>query len=188
VRLFLAINLEPDVRRAIVDATAALRTAAPTLSWVDETRLHLTLKFLGEQSEEIVSALSESVSDVARRHRQFTMHLGEIGAFPNFRRARVVWMGIHRDPRLELLHHDVELACETHGLELEGRAFRPHLTLARVKGRDRTNIEELRQLSRASKKVDFEEDSAVQSIDLMKSNLGAAAKYECLHSAPLRSH
>jgi 2'-5' RNA ligase len=186
VRLFLAINLEPDVRRAIVDATAALRTAAPTLSWVDETRLHLTLKFLGEQSEEIVPALGESVSDVARRHRQFTMHLGEIGAFPNFRRARVVWMGIHRDPRLELLHHDVELACETHGLELEGRAFRPHLTLGRVK--DRTNVEELRQLSRASKKVDFEEDSAVQSIDLMKSNLGAAAKYECLHSAPLRSH
>ncbi|HEY8175618.1 MAG TPA: RNA 2',3'-cyclic phosphodiesterase [Gemmatimonadaceae bacterium] len=186
MRLFLAINLEPDVRRAIVDATAALRTAAPTLSWVDETRLHLTLKFLGEQSEEIVPALSESVSDVAWRHRQFTMHLGEIGAFPNFRRARVVWMGIHRDPRLELLHHDVELACETHGLELEGRAFRPHLTLARVK--DRTNVEELRQLSRASKKVDFEEESAVQSIDLMKSNLGAAAKYECLHSAPLRSH
>lgn len=186
MRLFLAINLEPDVRRAIVDATAALRTAAPTLSWVDETRLHLTLKFLGEQSEEIVRALSESVSDVARRHRQFTMHLGEIGAFPNFRRARVVWMGIHRDPRLELLHHDVELACETHGLDLDGRPFRPHLTLGRVK--DRTDVEELRQLSRASKKVGFEEDSAVQSIDLMKSNLGAAAKYECLHSAPLRSH
>ena len=184
MRLFLAINLAPAVRRAIVDAIAALRTAAPTLSWVDETRLHLTLKFLGEQPEEIVPALGKSVSDVARRHRQFTMQLAEIGAFPNFRRARVVWMGIHRDPRLELLHHDVELACETHGLELDGRAFRPHLTLARVK--DRTDIEELRQLSRASKKVDFEEESDVQSIDLMKSTLGAAATYECLHAAPLR--
>jgi 2'-5' RNA ligase len=73
-------------------------------------------------------------------------------------------------------------------LELDGRAFRPHLTLARVKGRDRTDVEDLRRLSRASKKVDFEEDSAVQSIDLMKSTLGAAAKYECLHSAPLRSY
>jgi 2'-5' RNA ligase len=184
VRLFLAINLDPGVRRAIVDATAPLRAAAPTLSWVDESRLHLTLKFLGEQSEDIVPAISESVRDVARRHRQFAMHLGEIGAFPNFRRARVVWMGIHRDPRLELLHHDVELACETHGLELDGRAFRPHLTLARVK--DRADVEQLRQLSRASKKLDFEEDSAVQSIDLMKSNLGAAANYECLHAASLR--
>jgi 2'-5' RNA ligase len=184
VRLFLAINLEPGVRHAIVDATAPLRTAAPTLSWVDEARLHLTLKFLGEQSDQIVPALGASLSDVARRHRQFTMHLGEIGAFPNFRRARVVWMGIQRDPRLELLHHDVELACETQGLELDGRAFRPHLTLARVK--DRTEVEELRQLSRASKKVDFEEESAVQSIDLMKSTLGRTANYECLHAASLR--
>jgi 2'-5' RNA ligase len=184
VRLFLAINLEPGVRHAIVDATAPLRTAAPTLSWVDETRLHLTLKFLGEQSDEIVPGLGASLSDAARRHRQFTMHLGEIGAFPNFRRARVVWMGIRHDPRLELLHHDVELACEAHGLEIDGRAFRPHLTLARVK--DRTKVEELRQLSRASKKVDFEEESAVQSIDLMESTLGRAAKYECIHAASLR--
>ena len=184
MRLFLAINLDPAVRRAVVDATGPLRAAAPSLSWVDETRMHLTLKFLGDQPEEIVPVLRDTLCEVAHRHRQFTMQLGEVGAFPNFRRARVVWMGIHRDPRLELLHHDVELACETHGLELEGRAFRPHLTLARVK--DRTDVEELRKLSRASKKVDFEEESAVQSIDLMKSTLGAAAKYECLHAARLR--
>jgi len=185
VRLFLAINLEPGVRRAILDATASLRAAAPTLSWVDESRLHLTLKFLGEQPDDALQALSESVSAVAERHRQFTMRLHEIGAFPNFRRARVVWMGIERDPRLELLHHDVEVACETLGFELEGRAFRPHLTLARVN--ERTEKEVLRRLSRASKRVDFEEETGVESIDLMKSNLNqAAARYERLHTAPLR--
>ena len=184
MRLFLAINLEPDLRRAIVDVTAPLRTAAPSLGWIGEARLHLTLKFLGEQPEDIVAPLSDSMRQVAQRHRQFSMELGEIGAFPNFRRPRVVWMGIGREPRLELLHHDLELACETHGLELEGRAFRPHLTLARVK--DRTAQEELRRLSRASKTVDFEEESPVTSIDLMRSTLGAAATYECLHAAPLR--
>jgi 2'-5' RNA ligase len=184
MRLFVAVNLADDVRQGIWTATEPLRRAGLPVKWVEPDDIHLTLKFLGEQSEDIVPALSESVRDVARRHRQFAMHLGEIGAFPNFRRARVVWMGIHRDPRLELLHHDVELACETHGLELDGRAFRPHLTLARVK--DRADVEQLRHLSRASKKLDFEEDSAVQSIDLMKSNLGAAANYECLHAASLR--
>lgn len=186
MRLFLAINLEPNVRRAIVDATASLRTAAPSLGWVDETRLHLTLKFLGEQSEDLVASLSDSVSRVAQRHKQFSMQLGEIGAFPNFRRARVVWMGVGREPRLELLHHDLELACETHGFELEGRPFHPHLTLARVK--DRTASEQLRRLARESKKVDFEDDSTVMSIDLMHSTLGAAAKYERLHAAPLRPY
>ena len=61
------------------------------------------------------------------------MVLQGIGAFPNFRRARVVWIGVEQEPRLELLHHDLELACEQEGFEVEGRPFRPHITLARVR-------------------------------------------------------
>jgi 2'-5' RNA ligase len=186
VRLFLAINLEAEVRRAIMEATSQLRDAAPTLSWVDEARLHLTLKFLGEQGEDVVRPLSDSVSEAAGRHRRFAMRLGEIGAFPNFRRARVVWMGIGRDPRLELLHHDIELACEKLGFELDGRAFRPHLTLARV--RDRSEEDELRRLARASKRVVFAEETGVDSIDLMRSDMTTSpVRYERLHAAPLRS-
>lgn len=191
MRLFLAINLEPAMRRSVIDATSPLRDAAPSLSWMDEGRLHLTLKFLGAQSQDLVAPLSEAISDVASKHRTFRMRVAEIGAFPNFRRARVVWMGVEREPRLEFLHHDVELACQQLGFELEGRPFRPHLTLARVK--DRTDIEELRRLSRAGKKVDFEAETVVRSIDLMKSNLDrasaeAGARYERLHAAPLREN
>jgi len=187
VRLFLAINLDPTVRRAIVEAAAPLRAAAPSLGWVDDSRLHLTLKFLGDTTDDRVPPLCQAMNDVAGRHRPFAMHIRETGAFPNFRRARVVWMGIEREPRLELLHHDVELATEALGFEVEGRAFRPHLTLARV--RERTALEELRQLARASRTVRFEEESAVGSIDLMRSNRGSnstAPRYECLHAAPLR--
>ena len=187
-----------------MEATSPLREVAPTLNWMDETRLHLTLKFLGEQSEEVVPSLTESVDQTAERHRQFTMRLGAagvshepaasgaigaigaIGAFPNFRRARVVWMAIERDPKLEWLHHDIEVACEKLGFDLDGRAFRPHLTLARV--REKTDVEELRRLARASKRVEFEAESSVESIDLMKSDLSAnAPRYERLHAAPLRS-
>jgi 2'-5' RNA ligase len=198
VRLFLAINLEPRVRRAIVEATSALREVAPTLNWVDEMRLHLTLKFLGEQSEDVVTPLTHSVDRTAERHKQFTIRLGAagasdvpeargaIGAFPNFRRARVVWMAIDRDPKLEWLHHDIEVACEKLGFDLDGRAFRPHLTLARV--REKTDAEELRRLARASKRLEFDDESTVESIDLMKSDLSAhAPRYERLHAAPLRS-
>src|SRR5919108_431638 len=68
VRLFLAINLEPAVRRAVIEATSQLRDAAPTLSWVDESRLHLTLKFLGEQPPDVVTPLAKSLDEVAARH------------------------------------------------------------------------------------------------------------------------
>lgn len=187
MRLFLAINLDPAVRRAVIDATAELRAAAPTLNWMDESRVHLTLKFLGEQEVSVAPPLAEALDRVAYRHRRFTMRISDVGAFPNFRRARVVWMGVDRDSRLELLHHDVEVACDTLGFELEGRAFRPHLTLARV--REHTAEDELRRLSRASKRVAFEYESAVDAIDLMRSSIGReGSRYERLHSAVLRAH
>lgn len=188
MRLFLAINLAPEMRRAVIDATSSLREAAPSIGWVDETRLHLTLKFLGDLAESSVGPLREAMASVARKHRTFRLSVKEIGAFPNFRRARVIWMGVDREPKLEFLHHDVELACEKLGYELEGRAFRPHLTLARVK--DRTDEQELRKLSRAGKKVGFEAETVVRSIDLMQSNLNRASaqaggRYERLYAAPL---
>jgi RNA 2',3'-cyclic 3'-phosphodiesterase len=186
VRLFLAINPLPDVRRAVIEATSQLRDAAPGLAWVDEPRLHLTLKFLGEQPETAVAPLADALDRVAARHRAFAVEVEEVGAFPNFRRARVVWMGVHREPRLELLHHDVEVACEQLGFALEGRAFRPHLTLARV--RDRATEPELRALSRASRRITFAATTEVRSIDLMQSVAGSGgSRYECLHASTLRT-
>ena len=92
------------------------------------------------------------------------MTLGGIGAFPNFRRARVVWMGVAQDPRLELLHHDIEVACEAFGFEVEGRPFRPHLTLARVK--QPLPEERVRALARAAKRIEYHTEFIVHSIDL----------------------
>lgn len=188
MRLFLAINFHSEVRRAVIEATSDLRAAAPTLNWMDESRLHLTLKFLGEQEDAVIGPLGEALDRVAGRHRQFSTRIGDVGAFPNFRRARVVWMGVDRESRLELLHHDVEQACEGLGFEVEGRAFRPHLTLGRV--RERTAEEELRRLSRLSKRIEFECETMVESIDLMRSTPGredGGARYVRLHSAPLRA-
>lgn len=185
MRLFLAINLAPDVRRDILDATAPLRETAPEASWVDEPRLHLTLKFLGEQPAERLDEISAALSGVAAAHRSIVMGVGGVGAFPNFRRARIVWLGVEQDPRLELLHHDIELAYEALEFELEGRPFRPHLTLARLK--HRLPEEQLRKLSRAAKRVDFRTECDVQSIDLMQSELlPAGASYRRLLAAALR--
>jgi RNA 2',3'-cyclic 3'-phosphodiesterase len=186
VRLFLAINLPSDVRREIVAATAPVRDAAPELSWVDESKLHLTLKFLGEQSSETAAAVRDATARVAAGHREIVMRLSKVGAFPNFRRSRVVWLGVEPDPRLELLHHDVEVACQALGFEVEGRPFRPHLTLARVK--QRLPEERARALSRAARRVEYSADVVVRSLDLMRSELGSSASsYSTLGSAPLRS-
>jgi len=178
------VNLPPSTRSAITQAAEPLRAAAPGLAWIDEARLHLTVKFLGEQPPSAVPALVEGLNRVASRHRSFALDLKGIGAFPNFRRARVVWMGVELEPRLELVHHDVESHCERLGHEVEGRPFRPHLTLARVKGR--ADESTLRALARAARAVSFETEVHVTTIDLMRSTLDArGARYDLVHPATL---
>ncbi|MDE3150711.1 MAG: RNA 2',3'-cyclic phosphodiesterase [Gemmatimonadota bacterium] len=186
VRLFLAINPEPEVRAAVHAAAAPLRDAAPMLSWIDAPRLHLTLKFLGEQPGDVIDRLAGAMDVVARRHVAILTHLAEFGAFPNFRRARVVWIGMDHDPRLELLHHEVEIAADTLGFPLEGRPFRPHVTLARVKERPPAGA--LQALARSARLASRERfPLTVRSIDLMRSTLApGGAAYARLHTSPLR--
>lgn len=174
------------MRGEIVAATASLRDCAPELAWVAEPQLHLTLKFLDDQPPERLDELRLALAGIAARHREPLLTVGGIGAFPNFRRARIVWMGVLQEPRLELLHHDIEMTFESLGFEVDGRPFRPHLTLARVK----TTLpeERLRALSRAGKHTTYRTDFMVHSIDLMQSNLAPSGpSYTTVVSAALRS-
>jgi RNA 2',3'-cyclic 3'-phosphodiesterase len=184
VRIFLAINLPPGERRAIRGATAPMREAARGISWVDEDNLHLTMKFFGEQPEEAVPPLRDALAGAVRDADAPELALGGLGAFPNLRAPRVVWLGVGADPRLELLHHDVERACAALGYEVEGRAFRPHVTLGRV--RERLSGEAARALAAAAREVRYASTVRARSLDLMASRLGAqGARYTVLAAIPL---
>jgi 2'-5' RNA ligase len=169
MRLFLAINPPAALQQAIGAATSSLRESAD-ISWVPEQRLHLTLKFLGEQPESAVEPLRDAMRVIAQNHAPSVAALEGIGAFPNFRRPRVIWMGIDPEARLELLHHDVEVACDALGHPLEGKAFRPHITLGRV--RERLSRDRLEPLRSAADKVRFSDMLPITSIDLMQSVTG----------------
>lgn len=186
VRLFLAINLPAESRRALYAAMEPLRIAAPGVTWVNEERLHLTLKFFGERPDSDVPALSAAARAVADRHRATQLTLRGVGAFPNFRKPRVVWIGVSDNPRLELVQHDVERTFHELGYEIEGRVFRPHVTLARV--RPAGPPEQAAAIAAAARLIDFHEDVAVPTLDLMQSIVGRdRPRYAVLHSAPLRS-
>lgn len=185
VRLFLAINFSLDVRRAVYAATAPLRRVAPDLGWIAAERLHLTLKFLGELPESTALVVAEAVREIVARHDVVPMVLGGVGAFPSLRRPRVIWLGIGREPRLELLQNDIESRCAELGFEVEGRPFRPHVTLARV--RARLDAGETRVLASAARRVTFRETVNAEAVDLMRSELSpAGARHTLLASSPLR--
>jgi len=113
--------------------------------------------------------------------------LGGLGAFPNLLQPRIVWMGVARDPRLELMQHDIELACATLGVAVEGRAFRPHLTLGRAK--QTVSREAAVALRSAARATDFRSTIEVSTLDLMQSTLSpGGSRYAVLDAAPLGGH
>jgi len=184
VRLFIAINLPTEVRHLAHAAAAPLREAAPHVHWVAERNLHLTLKFLGEVADDVGATIVDALGAATARHRRPELELTGLGAFPNFRRPRVVWAGIVPDPRLELLQHDLEVACETLGFEVEGRPFRPHVTLGRVKVA--AAPEEVRALARAARSARLHAACTVESVDVMRSDPSRdGARYSVLAALPL---
>lgn len=136
MRCFVAIEVPEAVRAALGAAQARLRDAAPRadVRWSDPAKLHLTVRFLGEVTAETAAAVGVAVDAVAARHAPLPLEAAGLGAFPGPARPRVLWAGVGGDLRgLGRLVAEVERALVPLGFPLEGRPFRPHLTLARVR-------------------------------------------------------
>ncbi|MFI5257381.1 MAG: RNA 2',3'-cyclic phosphodiesterase [Gemmatimonadales bacterium] len=184
MRLFLALELERATTELLALALAPLRVSEPAIAWVPPDRLHLTLKFLGDADERRVVDIAGALESIGALHHPFEMALGGVGAFPNFRRPRIVWLGVESEPRLELLHHDLELACAELGYDVEGRPFRPHVTLARV--RDPLPTARALALARAARSIAVSVMEPVERLTLFDSTPGPAAlRYRRLHAATL---
>ena len=85
---------------------------------------------------EIIPKLAESLQAACESELSFELSLRGLGCFPNLNNPRVIWCGIDGDlGPLAQLHRTVENACGTFGFSPEDRAFKPHLTLGRVKGK-----------------------------------------------------
>lgn len=136
VRAFIAIASS----RALLDALARLQSelrAGPgggAGRWVAPENAHLTLKFLGDVPAERTAAIARALEATCAAQAPFTLTLQGLGCFPNTRRPRVVWVGVREERgALQALHSQIEQALAALGYPAEGRAFTPHLTLARVR-------------------------------------------------------
>lgn len=133
MRLFVALDIDREIRERISFFIQGIHGLAPNARWVSPESLHVTLKFVGEQPEgkrpEIEKAL-ETVSG-----REFELRFRGCGFFPNARAARVLWIGIEAGQALTELAASVDASLASLGVPKETRAFSPHLTLARAGNR-----------------------------------------------------
>jgi 2'-5' RNA ligase len=133
MRLFAAVPLPETGRSECADVLARARATGWPVRWVREDLAHITLKFFGEVVPERLDVIAEALEGAARGSEPMSLRLQSLGAFPTFRRPRVVWLGVEAPTSLELLKDRVERFAEGIGFPPEGVPFRPHVTLGRVR-------------------------------------------------------
>lgn len=133
MRLFAALPVEPPAAAELATLLGTLRASGWPVRWARPEGLHLTMKFFGETDATRVEAIEQMLEVAARGTGPLSCGPVELGAFPGWARARVLWAGYEGESALELLVHRVEQGAERLGFPVEGRPFRPHVTLGRLR-------------------------------------------------------
>ena len=134
IRTFIGIEIPAEIRTKIAEFQTDLKALGGRIAWVKPERIHLTLKFLGATDELLVEKIISQLEEVAFPRSPFRVKVGGVGAFPNFKKPRVIWVGV--DEGIDILREvasDIDQRMSGFGFEKEKRQFSAHLTVGRVK-------------------------------------------------------
>jgi RNA 2',3'-cyclic 3'-phosphodiesterase len=133
-RLFIAAEFPAEV---VASLSQIVREQWPQqingVKWVNKNQYHLTLKFLGDTSMDQIPAITQVCKENTNSEFNFPMDIKGFGVFPNQQSPTVLWAGIHGADQLIQYQNKLDKALNRLNIPLERRAFKPHLTLARIK-------------------------------------------------------
>ncbi|BAS27650.1 2'-5' RNA ligase [Limnochorda pilosa] len=138
LRVFVAVSLSPPLRQAVRTLQHSWSATGAQPRWVDPENLHVTLRFLGLLPEGRVGDVTGAAEEASRDVGPFLLGLGSCGRFPPRGSPRVLWVGITDGAReLAALASALDAALRRRRFPREERAFRPHVTVARIREGDR---------------------------------------------------
>lgn len=177
MRLFVGLSLPAEIRTRLGGMCNGLEGAR----WVQTDNLHMTLRFIGEadggEAQDIDSALGAVSAPL------FELELRGLGHFGKGAKVRAVWADVIAPPELNQLHEKIEAAIVRAGFEPEHRKFRPHVTLARFKGRGPKSIGAYLEANNTFTAPPF----PVSAFTLFESHMGhGGSHYVALKNYPLR--
>jgi 2'-5' RNA ligase len=184
IRSFIAVDIGQDVRTNLGQIQARLKRCGAEVKWVRPEGIHLTLRFLGNISEDEIGLAHQAMVEAAAGRPPFDVEIKGIGTFPEKRRPRVVWTGIEKGKEnLTDLFQALEKSLVATGFPNADRPFKAHLTLGRIKSQ--RNVDKLIK-SINSEELQIYGSFAVEKLTLFKSQLHPeGAIYSVLKQAPL---
>ena len=174
-RLFVAIRPPEHIRDLLIDAM----DDSADFRWQDEEQLHLTLRFGGEVERPVANDLADALGRV--HAASFELRISGAGRFEQ-RNSGALWAGVEPKDPVAALAAKIERICQSTGLEPERRAFHPHITLARWKGRRTREVKAFLERSGGLSSDPFPVDQFI----LFESRLSRhGAHYEPVATYPL---
>ena len=185
IRSFIAVEISDGVRDGLKALQQDLKEAGARVGWVAPENIHLTLVFLGDIFRSQVQPLANALDEVAAQLRAFRCEVAGTGFFGSPRSPRVIWVGVNEQGNaVAELQLRAVAAVRGLGLKTEDRPFHPHLTLGRVRTRDR--VDELTSRLASAKSTTFG-SVEVRRLLLMQSHLEhQGVRYSVLHESALK--
>lgn len=181
MRLFIAIDLPDEIKEELVFAQEFIGSKDAKIAWDSKKKLHLTLKFLGEISEDKIGKLTERLRTI--KFESFSLELGKLGVFDSFETARVLFVDVK--PLEELRKLGQKIDSETLDFYSRSYEFNSHITIGRVK-----QIKFKKELVEKLKKVNIKKGLRfnVDCFTLYKSILSnAGSSYEVVERFDLKN-
>ena len=132
-RLFAAVRISPDENflKSFRILRSGLRTES--IKWVEEQKIHVTIKFFGETEERLIPGISESLKGISQNTPVLNFSLSGLGIFGSSYQPKVIWAGIEPYEQLSSLMKRTRKEMEKLGFESDRQNIVPHLTLGRIK-------------------------------------------------------
>ncbi|MFW9931165.1 MAG: RNA 2',3'-cyclic phosphodiesterase [Candidatus Thorarchaeota archaeon] len=183
LRVFLSIDIDDKTLLSKVkEIQSKLDRDSAKMKLVEEENIHFTWRFFGDTPSRKIDSIYSEMSKL--EHSSFDIQIQGVGAFPNIRHPRVIWIGVtDNEQQMQQLKSETDLLLSNVGYNIEKQKFTPHATIARVrfvKDKDRLFrcLEALEPERIGSMKVD--------TIRLTKSTLTSSGPiYETLWEIPL---
>jgi RNA 2',3'-cyclic 3'-phosphodiesterase len=133
LRTFIAIKFLPE--KSLLELIQKLKSELKDepVKWVADENLHLTMKFLGDTTIQQVSEIKNILRELAAFHSSFAIKLRGLGYFKSKGMPRVLFIKLENEDRLKQLALEIDEKLAKIGFPKEGRPFKAHFTVARIK-------------------------------------------------------
>jgi len=132
IRLFVALKIPVDVKNKLLQICNQLTQTPELLKWEKPEKIHLTLKFIGEVEEELVSSIAKEIAFV-EEYNSFNFSVAKFGFFFRSGEPKILWAGLKTDESIYSLVEEMNKRLSIFSIPVEKRKFKPHLTMLRIK-------------------------------------------------------